>query len=894
LKTGFIGDSKLVDVTATLDKAFDAYNFAVASMTLRMVVKVHDFLTSFFSFQCIFDLVAKPELRRIEDTFMVPYERNIHFSGRDDLVEKIEEELRRHESGRLNHRVALYGLGGIGKTQTALEYVYSRRDSGLYNLIYWLSAKDQASLLADYARIASSAGLAIQGLEPKEIAQSVRVWLRGKHDWLVVFDNLDDISVAEDLLPENGMQKHLLITTRNPNTDGIPAEGVEVPLLSEVDSQRLFVSLSSVTPSFAELALIPTIVEDLGCLPLAIEQAASYVKYVARDFITFRDQYRKNHQDVLGWKSRGNRPYPDSVATTWSMSFQVLINNFPISVKLLRLFSFLNPDCILLSFLKDGGRAELDGDFLRLFQTPIELRKAILELEQLSLIKCNRSTDSLTVHRLVQTIVRDEMNSDELWEYSKTVIKICDSNFPDPTPRTKEILDHCRINLGQIMIPINLVYFLWRTNPKAHQPGHRTKESESESEIKDWIIRYYSTVCSYVALFLDMEGGYHDEEIILSQLLEVQVEVLTKDHPATFVSMNNLAGAHHHMGRLDEAAKLHEQALEKRRTTLGEDHPDTLTSMNNLAVSYRRLGRSDEAARINEQVLEKRRTILGKDHPNTLDSMSNLALSYSNLGRWDEAARMDEQVIEKRRAILGEDHPDTLASMSNLAVSYNRLGRLDEAARINEQVLEKRKTILGEDHPDTLTSMNNLAVSYNRLGRLDEAARMDERVFEKRRTTLGEDHPDTLTSMSNLAGSYSRLGRLDEAARMEEQVLEKRRTTLGEDHPDTLTSMNNLAGSYSHLGRLDEAARMDEQVLEKRRTILGEDHPNTLDSMSNLALSYSSLGKFNEAAELLEQVVDKRARVLSRAHPYTIASEAHLRRVRETLEEISRTETSSS
>ena len=146
---------------------------------------------------------------------------------------------------KYNHRIALYGMGGIGKTQTALEYVYTNRDS--YERIYWITAVDQASLLSGYQKIAIKAGLkSLLNLKPVEIAEGVLSWLRQEQSWLLVIDNLDDINVVAGFLPQNGPHQHTLITTRNPNSAGIPAEGLEVPLLDPADSIDLLSTLSNI------------------------------------------------------------------------------------------------------------------------------------------------------------------------------------------------------------------------------------------------------------------------------------------------------------------------------------------------------------------------------------------------------------------------------------------------------------------------------------------------------------------------------------------------------------------------------------------------------------------------------------------------------------------------
>src|SRR5436190_10200436 len=219
------------------------------------------------------------------DNFIIPFGKNPWFTGRTEFLRILKQTLYDNAPKKYNHRVALYGMGGIGKTQTALEYVYTNRDS--YERIYWITAVDQASLLSGYQKIAIKAGLkSLLKLEPVAIAEGVLSWLRQGQSWLLVIDNLDDINVATGYLPQNGPQKHTLITTRNPNSAGIPAEGLEVPLLDAADSIDLLCTLSNITimTNSPESEQANQIVYKLGYLPLGIEQAAAYVREVAGDF----------------------------------------------------------------------------------------------------------------------------------------------------------------------------------------------------------------------------------------------------------------------------------------------------------------------------------------------------------------------------------------------------------------------------------------------------------------------------------------------------------------------------------------------------------------------------------------------------------------------------------
>ena len=491
----------------------------------------------------------------IDDKFIVPYQRNPRIKGRTDFLEILKDKLNEELPGKFNHRVALYGLGGVGKTQCALEYVYANKAS--YQRIYWISAVDQASMLSGYQKIAKLVRLpGLQGASTVDIAEAVLSWLKRQQSWLIVIDNLDDIKVANGLLPANGREMHTLITTRNPRTIGIPAEPLEVPLLSPKDSVDLLSTLSNIAvrPGSDEEKQAYEIVEELGYLALAIDLAAAYVRDITGDFSAYLKQYQRNHAKLNLWVPDDNRQYSESIATAWSLSFDV-IQNDKHAASLLRLFSFLNPDEILIEFLISGMEA-LEDDLRDVVADEHELATAILELEKFSLIKWDRRSKSISIHRLVQMVISDKMSKDELRSTLETVIDLCIEAFPNTI--TKETRPICRKYQSQVVEPLLRI---------------KAIQTQQSADIK-----------ARIGYFLHNDGKYTDSARLLLQALEIRIVISGDDHPDTLTTMNNLASTYWAQGKTAEAAVLQEEVLEKRKRILGDDHPDTLTTMNNLAV----------------------------------------------------------------------------------------------------------------------------------------------------------------------------------------------------------------------------------------------------------------------------------------------------------------------
>jgi len=617
--------------------------------------------------------------------------------------------------GICSHRIALFGMGGIGKTQIALEYVYTNEKN--YARTYWISAVDQTTLLSGYAEIAKMAGVKLApDSVPLETAKTVLRWLREQSSWLIVIDNLDVIEVIEGFLPETGPHKHVIITTRNPDAQGIPAQGVEVPLLDPEAAVHLLSTLSTIPiPSNSpEQNAAKSIVQRLDCLPLAIEQAGAFIRQVTCGYASFLESYEKNRKELHKWVPKGNRQYRYSVATTWFLSFNLIRETYPDIAKFFQILSFLNPDGIRIDFLVESANG-LESALREIIGDDLKRWTALLELEKFSLIKWNRGSNMLVIHRLVQAVIRDEMQAENFIALETAIADLCDTAFPvewdDTTKPT------CRNYFGQVMMPLTLL----------------TIESLKQGAVLDRVAR-----------FLFKDGKYGDSLRLHEKSFQIYTNIMGNDHPDTLSSMHNLASIYRDQGKWTEAVKMLEEVLAKSKEVLDEDHPDTLTSMHELALTYSRQGKLTEAVKMLEEVLAKSKEVLDEDHPDTLSSMHELARTYSQQGKLTEAVKMYEEVLAKRKAVLGEEHPNTLASMHELAGIYSQQGKLTEAVKMHEEVLAKRKAVLDEDHPDTLVSMHNLAAACYSQGNVDEATTRFEEVYAKMKLVLGESHPSTL------------------------------------------------------------------------------------------------------------------------------------------------------
>jgi len=778
------------------------------------------------------------------DKFLVPFERNPLLTGRESFLKELRTKMLDRTPKQYNHRIALYGMGGIGKTQTAIEYVYSNRDC--YKRIYWITGVDQASLLSGYLKIAEIAGLkSLINLTPIDIANGVLGWLRQEKGWLLVIDNLDDIGVAAGFLPENSPENHTLITTRDPYSAGIPAEGLEVPLLDLSHSVDLLCALSNVQvlPNSPESWQAAQIVEELGYLPLGIEQAAAYVREVAGDFGTYIKHYEGNRTVVHQWIPRGNRSYSRSVATTWLLSFNVVQKSHPLAALLFRILSFLHPDGILLDFLQFTIQA-FPPNLQGLLSSPAEVSKARIELEKFSLLKWNPRSKTFVIHRLVQAVMKDQMSETERLAICLTVLNICESALPKVTYEGYSLY---RLYFGQVIIPLHNIKSVLVTDERL------------------------ADLMGEFGHILLLEGKYSASEKMLRAAMDISTaaECLRRSQihlaPPSFDSYYNfqlarfkesLALNYSEKGQVTEAKAMLEELSAERLGRLGMDHPDTLICMGHLAWTYVRLGSFREAEKMQQEIL-RRGTRLGIDYQNRnqLDVMSDLAYTYFQLGKLWDAEMMYEDLVGRVQMNLGMEHPTTFRSMSHLAMTYVRLGKLEKAKTLQEEVAKKLEMSLGMDHPDTLIHMSQIPRTYGLLGSLREAETMQEEVVKKLQTTFGMEHERTLNGKNGLALLYCQVGKLREAEAIQEEVLKKQSMNMGRDHPWTLQSANNLAVTYAQLGKLKEAEKIQQETLQMQQVILGIDCPDTIYTMESLIETYLKLGKLTEAEKLKDGIL---------------------------------------
>ncbi|SNY33459.1 tetratricopeptide repeat protein [Paractinoplanes atraurantiacus] len=610
---------------------------------------------------------------------------------------------------------AVHGLGGIGKSE--LVNHYAREYLSRYSLVWWITADNIENLNLGLAALT-------RRLHPVATLADAQAWalgwLQANTGWLLVLDNVEDVNDIADLLGVVGTNGQILVTTRRDLGAARWATLGLTPFRLGVLSRPASIDLlTRLTGRAEDREGADRLAEDLGDLPLALEQAAAYVSQHARmsfdDYRTLLSSQFARVASASGFGGKDDR----AVSLVWTLTMSTITGKSPLAGQMMDVLAWLAPDD-----LPDEVLAPLADD-------PADIDDALALLASYSML--NQVDGMVSVHRLVQAVTRQsqEKAAEAAQLHATELLARALPNDPINNvrgwPRWSTLLPHIDALIAGL-------------------------SSEHQNQL---ILRVGDRAATYRQLQGQTKAAIDQFELVLAHRLRIAGD----EHRTTMVSRANRASAYREAGRLEEAIREFESVLAQSRRLRGQEHLDTLICRSNLASTYQAAGRLREAIPEFESALADSRRLLGEEHPDTLTLWNNLAGAYRTAGRLEEAIREFESVLTESRRLLGEEHPTTLIARINLAGTHHAAGRLEEAIRGLESVLADSRQWMGEDHPNTLSARNNLASAYQAAGRLEEAIREFESVLADRRRLLGEDHPSTLISRDNLAYAYKLAGR---------------------------------------------------------------------------------------------------------------------------------------
>ncbi len=486
----------------------------------------------------------------------IPFRRNPHFTGRDDLIVEIEQALAAGEAAALTQPQAITGLGGVGKTQLAVEYAY--RHAAAYDIVWWLRSEEPVTMATDFASLGPELNppIALAADLDRNVA-AVKRRLEQTARWLLVFDNAPDAGSVGRLMPSLSAG-HILITSRDRNWGGV-ARPLQVRPLPREEAIEFLLERTAQS----DRAAANDLAEELGDLPLALEQAAAYIETAGKPIGDYLRLFRAKQQEMiqLGRLGQPASGYEATIGATWEISFQSVRKESPAAADLLNLFAFFAPEAIRREWIVAGAE-HLPETLAAAASDEIAFDHIVAAFRRYSLVEVNAEQDSFAVHRLVQTVTRARMTDEECAKWTEAAVRLINDAFPggdfyrqpETWPLCNDLLLHAQVS---------------------------TEHAESLGVAKEQTARLLNQIGLYLN---DVLARFTEAKKSYERALRMDEAAFGSEHPSVAIDVNNLAFVLQDLGELAQARSLFERALAICRKFLGDDHPNTRKAGRNLEL----------------------------------------------------------------------------------------------------------------------------------------------------------------------------------------------------------------------------------------------------------------------------------------------------------------------
>ena len=727
----------------------------------------------------------------------LPFARNALFTGRENDLQSLADNLLKDNPTSTVISQSVTGMGGIGKTQLAVEFAwrYGYRFQG----VHWLDLRDAQALDGAIALCGIHMGYA-HANQREQVAATLQTWI-ADGPRLLILDNFEEITQSIDVLVRfQHLSMRLLVTSRRkdfPKSVGLHVQ--ELGLFSESESlDFLEKTLEKAETSTARMALA----EKLGHLPLALELAANYIKITKIGIENYLKEL-KELVDILKHESMQAEWFQELEVTNPTKHDRSLFATFQLSWREVK-------DEMQQKILMVAGYCAPNTPI------PLEIFKATLELEDKALSKALYRLNALG---LLPTANRLPSIHPLLGSYARTL-----------AASSKDLLAKLAGELAGLARQANdhvdqtgsLRWFV-----PLHSHLLSTAEFAEEADLPD-----VATLLGNLGYYLAKIADYQGAKSAYQRAIKILEQQIGSNHSRVAIYINNLGLVLKESGDLMGAEAAYERALKINEAAFGPDHPDVARNINNLGMALKDRGDLVGAKAAFERALKIWEASFGLDHPQVATGINNLGGVLHDLGDLAGAKAAFERALKIDEAAFGPDHPHALADAGNLGLVLLDLGNLMGAKAAFEHALEIDEATFGPDHVEVAKDVNNLGLVLQDLGDLAGAKAAFERALKIDEAAFGPDHSKVALRLNNLGTVLQDLGDLRGAKAAFERALKIREKSFGKEHPDVALSLRWLGVLAQEEGNKEIAEDFYKRALQMYQKFLPPDHPD-IKSLQN-------------------------------------------------------------
>ena len=707
----------------------------------------------------------------------IPFRRNLLFTGGVEVLTYLRTVLDVEKKGVRTRPQALSGLGGVGKTHMVLEYAYQMRHT--YQIILWFQAETFEVLTASFVRAAAMLQMSVENEQDQQrIVAAVKHWLDTHTHWLCIFDNVEDMIFMANYLP-NENQGHVLLTTRLQSV-GPLAETIRIEPMKRQEGAlfllrraKLLSHNETITHVSTSICLAAeTLSESLGGLPLALDQAGAYIEETGCTLSQYKDRYSTQQALLLNRRGSMGGDHPHSVNTTLSLCLEKVEHVNAAAADFLRMCAFLAGGDTLPEEIITLSATELDPLLRPLVTDLIALDEAIALLRTYSLLHRHAEEKTLSIHRLVQVILKEKMDEAAQHQWARRTVRVVNGAFPD-FKEQKEciVLSRYQRFLPQVYVCIALIE-QWNITEQAAR-----------------------RLMSQAGIYFREHAQYASAEIFLEKAKALSIVAVGEMHPDVAAHLHDLGELYEYQGKYLKAEQIYRQALAIYERVYGPQHLDIARLLVSLATIYKRTERYEQA-----ELLYQRALAMYEQDPKTkltdiAISLNDLALLYVKQEKYVQAEPLYQRALSIHEQTVGDEHPFVASSLNNIAKLYMLQGKYDRAEPLYHKALALREKVLGPEHPAVAVVLNNLGAFHASQYQYNQAQECHQRAFTIRKSALGLDHPHTNESCNALVKLYIEQGEYEQAAQFFQGVLNIQEGQVGREHAD----IRKLQESYNAL-----------------------------------------------------------------------------------------------